>query len=121
MKPAIVTQNILWEKLDSIEKMLQAGKHQRLFKGLLINDIVKDLKVTADFVLREWILTGKLKAVKVGGEGRLRGGWRISLFDYVEFLKTLESNLSPEEERIIFVKSPKQIIEEFSKSNKRVA
>lgn len=117
MKPTIITQDILWEKLDAIEKMLSTPKQKRMFEGLLVNDIVKDLKVNAEFVITEWILTGKLKAINVGGKDRVRGGWRISIHDYIEFLETLITANDRETEKVVFIRSPKQIIEDFHKQN----
>lgn len=120
-KPTIITSDIIWQKLESIEKMIASTKQKRMFNGLLVNDIVNDLKVTADFVIKEWITPGKLKAVYVGGKDRVRGGWRISLDDYIQFLHDLKSN-STDENKIMYIPSPQQIINEFHKQrNKKVA
>lgn len=115
MKPALITQDILYDKLNAIEQMLRRAKQKRMFEGLLVNDIVKDLKVSAEFVINEWIETGKLKAINVGGKERVRGGWRISLHDYIEFLENMNNNQTPDEEKVIFLKSPEQIIRDFQK------
>ncbi len=118
MKPTLITSQILYEKLDAIEKLLT--KRGRMFEGLLINDIVKDLKVSAEFVIKEWIETGKLPAVNVGGKERVRGGWRISIHNYIEFLEQLAKTATKEEQKVIFINSPQQIIDEFHRNKKGV-
>ena len=115
----IYTSEQLWEKLDEIEKMLSKKKQMRMFEGLLINDIVKDLKVSAEFVIKEWIETGKLPAINIGGKNRVRGGWRISIHNYIEFLEQLVKTTDKEEQKIIFINSPQQIIDNFHKGLKQ--
>ncbi len=115
--PTVITSALIWEKLDAIEKLLSQTKRKRRFKGLLLSDISKDLRVSSEFIVKEWILTGKLLAIKIGGENRTRGGYRVSEEDYIEFLEELMKAEDREEERIIFIKSPEQIIKDFQREN----
>lgn len=120
MKPTLITSDVLWEKLNNIESLLSQTKRKRRFNGLLLSDIAKDLRVTSNFIVKEWILTGKLPAIKIEGENRVRGGYRISEENYIEFLEEMIKADDREEEKVVFIKTPKQIIDEFHK-NKQVA
>lgn len=115
--PTVITSTLIWEKLDAIEKLLLQTKRKRRFEGLLLNDIAKDLRVTSNFIVKEWILTGKLPAIKIGGENRTRGGYRVSEENYIKFLEELIKAEDREEEQIIFIKSPEQIIKDFQREH----
>lgn len=121
MKPNLITSDIIWEKLDTIEKLLSKTKRKRKFNGLLLADIAKDLRVSSNFIIKEWILTGKLPAVKIGGENRTRGGYRVSEENYIEFLEELTKAEDREEEKVVFIRTPQQIIDDFHKSKRKVA
>lgn len=104
-------ERAILNKLSKIEKYI--GVKERMFEGLLVSDIVKDLRVNADYVVNEWILAGKLRAVKLPGQNRSKGGYRISLNDYLNFLESIQ--FTPEEEKIVFVRRPEDIVKDFKR------
>jgi hypothetical protein len=104
-------EQLLYKELQSIKRGL--GVKERMFEGLLIADIVKDLRVNAEYVIREWILTGKLKAVKLPG-GRTQGGYRISMNDYMDFLESIKINTDVEE--VVFLRRPEDIVRDFHRN-----
>lgn len=129
MKPNLITSDVIWNKMDTIERMLKNfGARNNLFNALLVNDIVKDMKVTAEYVIKNWLETGLLPAIKLKDEDRKKGGWRISRTDYIEFLEKFFYEVQPEKQKIIFLEDPKQIVKRMqkelgieTKKNKKVA